>query len=144
MGHTVLIVDDEENILSSLRRLLRADGYEVCTALSAKEALGILESRPVWLVISDNMMPEMNGVDFLRQVRERWPDTIRIMLTAYADLDSTMDAINKGEVFRFVTKPWDPDGLRLIVRQGIEQRRLLEENRRMQALIERQNAELKQ
>ncbi|MCL5265460.1 MAG: response regulator [Chloroflexi bacterium] len=140
---TILLVDDEESILSSLRRLFRPDNYHICTALSAEEGLAILDQNPVWLVISDNGMPRTNGVQFLKEVRDRWPDVVRVMLTGYADLNSAMEAINRGEVYRFVTKPWDPEGLRLLVREGLEHYRLVQENTRMRALIEEQNAKLK-
>ncbi|MCL5962004.1 MAG: response regulator [Chloroflexi bacterium] len=142
-GETVLLVDDEENILSSLQRLLRSDGYRILTAQSADKGLEIMQSNPVWLVISDNAMPGTTGLEFLKQVRDDFPDTIRVMLTGYANFDAAMEAINRGEVYRFVTKPWDPDGLRLLVRQGLNHYWLVEENKRMQALIEEQNAMLK-
>ncbi len=141
-SHAVLIVDDDENVLSSLRRLLRMDGYPVHTASSANEGMEILRGNPIGLVISDNAMPEVGGAEFLRRVRECRPDVTRIMLTGHADLESATAAINRGEVYRFVTKPWDPEGLRLLVRQGLEQHRLVCENLRMQALIRQQNAAL--
>ncbi len=142
-SETLLLVDDEENVLSSLRRLFRPDGYQLITASNAEGGLAAMEQSPIALVVADNGMPGTNGIQFLQQVRERWPDTIRVMLTGYADLSAAMEAINRGEVYRFVTKPWDPDELRLLVRQGIEQYRLVQENRRMQALIAEQNALLK-
>ncbi len=143
VGNAILIVDDEDSVLSSLRRLFRADGYRIHTASSAAEGLDILRNNSVGLVISDNSMPEVTGIEFLNQVRENWPDTLRIMLTGYADLDAATEAINRGEVYRFVVKPWNPDELRLLVRQGIDQHRLVMENRRMQALIQEQNDTLK-
>jgi DNA-binding NtrC family response regulator len=143
MGQSILLVDDEENIRSSLRRLFRADNYRIATAASGEEGLAILADQAFSLVIADNGMPGMNGVEFLRQVRERWPDTIRVMLTGYADLEAAMAAINRGEVYRFVTKPWEPAELRALVQQGLEQYHLVHENRRMQALIQEQNAALK-
>ena len=143
VGNAILLVDDEDNVLSSLRRLFRTDGYRVYAASSAAEGLEILRNNSVGLVISDNSMPEVTGVEFLNQVRENWPDTVRIMLTGYADLDAATQAINQGEVYRFVAKPWNPEDLRLLVRQGIDQYRLIMENRRMQALIQEQNDMLK-
>ncbi|MCL5265459.1 MAG: response regulator [Chloroflexi bacterium] len=140
---TILQVDDEESILSSLQRLFRTDDYHTFTAVSAEEGLGILDQSHVWLVITDNIMPGMSGVQFLKEVRDRWPDVVRIMLTGCADLNSAMEAINRGDVYRFVTKPWDPDELRMLVHQGLEQHRLIQENRRMRALIEERNATLK-
>ncbi len=143
VGNAILVVDDEDSVLSSLQRLFRTDGYRIHTASSAAEGLEILSHNSVGLVISDNSMPEVTGIEFLNQVRENWPDTVRIMLTAYADLEAATQAINRGEVYRFVAKPWNPEELRLLVRQGIDQYRLVTENRRMQALIQEQNDTLK-
>jgi DNA-binding NtrC family response regulator len=141
---TILLVDDEENIISALQRLFRSDGYNIVTAGSAAEGSDMLEANDVCLVIADNRMPGISGIEFLKQVRERWPDTIRIMLTGHADIDAAMDAINRGEVYRFVTKPWDPQGLKMLVKEGLDHYRLVQENRRMHALIEEQNGLLKQ
>ncbi|MCL5962391.1 MAG: response regulator [Chloroflexi bacterium] len=140
---TILIVDDEENILHSLRRLFRSDGYRIITALTAEEGLQLLDVNAVWLVISDNAMPGMSGIEFLKKVCDKSPTTVRIMLTGCADLLSAVEAINKGEVYRFVTKPWDPEGLKNLVKQGLDQYRLVHDNQRMRALIEEQNDLLK-
>ncbi|MHB1133958.1 MAG: response regulator [Chloroflexota bacterium] len=137
---SILLVDDEENIRSSLRRLFRADNYRVLTAASGEEGLAVLDSQAISLVIADNGMPGMNGSEFLRRVRGRWPDTIRVMLTGYADLEAAMAAINRGEVYRFVTKPWEPAELRALVRDGLAQYRLVKENRRLHALVEQLDA----
>ena len=138
----ILFVDDEENVLSSLRRLFHGEGYGILTATRGDEGLRVLEANPVALIIADNGMPGMSGIEFLRAVREVRPDVIRVMLTGYADLSSAKDAINRGEVYRFLTKPWDPTELRVIVKQGVEQYRLVEENKQMQLLIEVQNRRL--
>ena len=95
---TLLLVDDEPGILSSLRRLLRPAGYKIHTAESGMAGLEILEHETIDLVISDMRMPEMDGAKFLEQVRNRWPAVTRILLTGYADMNSTIDAINRGEV----------------------------------------------
>lgn len=142
-NESILLVDDEENVLSSLRRLFRPDGYAVFAATSAEDGMALLQENTIWLVISDNAMPGTTGLRFLENVRERWPDIIRIMLTGNADLDAAIEAINSGEVYRFVTKPWDPEGLRYVVKQGLEQYWLIQENSRMKTLIEKQNDLLK-
>lgn len=140
---TILLVDDEANILSALRRLLRPAGYRILTAESAAEALDLLETDPVDLIISDMRMPGMDGATFLTRVRERWPQTLRILLTGYADMEATIAAINQGEIYRYVAKPWNDHDLKLLVGDAIEMRRLAQENTRLAALTATQNEELK-
>jgi len=140
---TLLIVDDEPGILSSLRRLLRPAGHKIHTAESGPIGLQVLEQEPVDLDISDMRMPEMNGAQFLEQVRLRWPGTTRILLTGYADVSSTIEAINRGEIYRYISKPWDDNDLTLIVHQALEHRRLQNENARLLVLTQAQNDELK-
>jgi response regulator RpfG family c-di-GMP phosphodiesterase len=139
----LLCVDDEPNILSALRRLLRPHGYQVTIAGSGAEALGIMEEQAFDLVISDMRMPEMDGAQFLEQVKRRWPDTVRLLLTGYADVTSTVDAINKGEIYRYISKPWDDNELLLIVRQALERKALEREKVRLELLTARQNEELR-
>lgn len=139
----LLCVDDEPNILSALRRLLRPHGYQVAIAGSGAEALTIMEAQPFDLVISDMRMPEMDGAQFLEQVKRRWPDTVRLLLTGYADVTSTVDAINKGEIYRYISKPWDDNELLLIVRQALERKALEREKVRLELLTARQNEELR-
>lgn len=131
--HTLLLVDDESHVLAALRRTLRRGNYEILMATSGPAGLEILEEREVALVLSDHRMPRMTGVEFLNQVKERQPDAMRIMLTGYADIQAVMDAINKGEVYRFITKPWDDQALRITIRQALEQYDLVMENRRLAA-----------
>lgn len=140
---TLLLVDDEPGILSALRRLFRPHGYQLLLAESGAAGLAELEKTPVDLVISDMRMPEMDGAAFLKQVRERWPNTARILLTGYADITSTVAAINEGEISRYISKPWDDDEIVGIVRDTLERQRLESENRRLAALIQAQNEELK-
>ena len=140
---SLLLVDDEPGILSSLRRLLRPAGYQIHTAESGKAGLEILEHEEIDLVISDMRMPEMDGAKFLEQVRLRWPATTRILLTGYADVTSTIEAINRGEIYRYVSKPWDDNDLILVVRDALEGARLRNENARLLALTQAQNDELK-
>jgi len=139
----VLCVDDEANILSALRRLFRPCGYVVTVAASGEEGLAILDQTPFDLVISDMRMPGMSGAQFLEEVSTRWPDTMRLLLTGYADIDSTIDAVNKGRIFHYVSKPWDDKALLLIVRHALERKQLERDKARLEALTAQQNEELK-
>ena len=139
---TLLLVDDEPSILSALRRLLRPTGHTVLTATSGAEGLALLAAQEVALVVSDMRMPGMDGAQFLEQVRAQKPDTVRLLLTGYADMASTVDAINRGEIYRYISKPWDDQELLLVIRQALEQRELRFENQRLLALTQTQNAEL--
>lgn len=143
-GATVLCVDDEPNILSSLRRTLRPLGCRVRLANGGREGLELMEQERVDLVISDMRMPEMDGAAFLAEVARRWPATTRILLTGYADLESTIDAINKGHIYRYLSKPWEDNDLRVTVQRALESKALVEERRRLIGLTKRQNEELKE
>ena len=114
----VLVVDDEPGILSALKRVLRRDGYEILAASSAKEGLRILGDHDVQVILSDQRMPEMSGTEFLSRVRDLYPETIRIILSGYTDLESIADAINRGSIYKFLTKPWEDDLLRENVREA--------------------------
>jgi response regulator RpfG family c-di-GMP phosphodiesterase len=139
---TVLCVDDEENILSSLRRLLRREHYRLLTASSGTKGLEILSQNDVDLVISDQRMPEMNGTDFLKQVKTLYPDITRIILTGYTDVDSITEAINEGHIYKFFLKPWNDSHLMLEIRQALEQHKLVEANASLHATVMKQNQEL--
>ncbi|MBI4743018.1 MAG: EAL domain-containing protein [Betaproteobacteria bacterium] len=117
-GQTLLLVDDEPGILSSLSRLLRREGFRILTALSPGEAFELLAKEQVQVIVSDQRMPEMSGTEFFARVRQLYPDTIRIVLTGYTDLDSVTGAINRGAIYKFLTKPWDDDQLREQVREA--------------------------
>jgi len=140
---TLLFVDDEPSILSSLKRLFRPHGYPIFTAESGAAGLEILRKEAIDLVISDMRMPEMDGAHFLEQVRLAWPETLRILLTGYADMESTIAAINRGQIYRYINKPWDDNEIVLIVREALERRRLEQENGRLNAMVEAQNTELR-
>jgi response regulator RpfG family c-di-GMP phosphodiesterase len=116
----ILVVDDEPEILFSLRGLLRRD-FEVHAAQSGAEALRILEQHPVHVILTDQRMPEMTGVELLSRARGVYPEAVRIVFTGYADIKSVVDAINKGRIYRYLTKPWDPDELINVLRQACEQ-----------------------
>lgn len=139
----ILCVDDEPNILSSLRRLFRGQGYQVLTAESGNAALQVLESETVDIVISDMRMPQMDGARFLECVRAHWPDTIRLLLTGYADIELIIEAINRGEIYRYINKPWDENDILLVVRHALERKGLEREKARLEALTRVQNEELK-
>src|SRR5262249_27652073 len=131
---TILGVDDEPDVVQSVQDLLRLD-YRVLGTTRAADGLRILEEQEVHIVMSDQRMPEMTGVEFLRQVRGDHPDAIRLLFTGYADIKAVIDAINQGNVYRYITKPWDPDELQTVLRQACEQFDLLvERNQLLQEL----------
>lgn len=109
---TLLLLDDEENMLRSLVRLFRRDGYKVLTANSVREAFDLLASNTVQVIVSDQRMPDMSGTEFLAKVRDLYPDTVRMVLSGYTDLATITEAINRGAIYRFLTKPWNDDELR--------------------------------
>lgn len=116
---TVLVVDDEKMIIKSLSRLLKMKGLDVVTAASAKGALALMEKREIALVLSDYNMPDMNGLDLMIEIRMKYPDTVRIMLTAFSEQHLMQTAINRGEIYRFFTKPWDEKELMSAVTSGL-------------------------
>jgi len=127
----ILVVDDEEAILETMTFTFE-DDYDVLTAGSARAGLEALDARgPVAVVISDQRMPEMTGVEFLSEVFQRHPSTVRIILTGFADMDAIIGAINDGHVYAYVTKPWEPDDLKQVVRRAIEHYELARENERL-------------
>ena len=115
---SLLLVDDEPGIRSALMRTLRRDGYHILSAASGPEALEILALNPVQVIISDQRMPKMSGTEFLNVVKQLYPDTMRIILSGYTDLDVVTDSVNRGAVFKFLTKPWDDKLLREQVRDA--------------------------
>ncbi len=139
---TLLLVDDEEHILSALKRVFRRAGYKLLTAASGTEALRMLAAHPVDVIVSDQRMPGMTGVEFLRQAKELYPDTVRMTLSGYTDLQSIIDAVNEGAVYKFLTKPWDDARLREHVEQAFRFRNLAEENHRLAHRIAAANTEL--
>ncbi|HOB46924.1 MAG TPA: response regulator, partial [Zoogloea sp.] len=140
---TLLCVDDEANILSSLRRLFRPHGYKVLVAGSGAEGLELLAGEHVDLIISDMRMPGMDGAAFLAEARKRYPQTVRLLLTGYADMESTIAAINSGQIARYIAKPWNDQDVLLTVREALERQALQREKDRLEALARQQNEELK-
>jgi len=137
--HTILFVDDEKNILNSLKRLLRKEDYRILNALSGEEGLKILAENEVHLVITDLRMPEMNGIEFLTRLRVDYPDLIRIILTGYTDVDTLIESINKGHVYKFFLKPWNDDDLKLEIRKALERYDLIAANKRLCEKAMKQN-----
>ncbi len=142
--YRILFVDDEPGVLKSMLRIFRKENYELLTAASGRDALSILAEKPAQVVISDHRMPGMTGTELLREVKKRHPATIRIMLTGYADVDAVMGAVNDGAVYKFITKPWNDDDLRLTVGLALEQYDLIQENKSLKKKTTAQKKELKQ
>ncbi len=118
--HTVLIVDDEPEVLDSLRRILRDQDYRILSTTSPVEALSMIEGGGIDVLISDIDMPGMTGIELVARVRQSYPDVVRMLLTGGASLDSALRAINEGEVYRYLTKPWDKAVLRETIRQALD------------------------
>ncbi len=142
--HKILLVDDEVSILKALSRLLKPEGYELISTTSGKEALKLLTNDEITIIISDQRMPQMTGVEFLQQSIDISPKSIRVLLTGYADAQATADAINKGEVRYFLNKPWDDNVLISRVKESIELYESLKEKNRLQKVIAKQNIKLKE
>lgn len=139
---TLLVVDDEPNIVSALRRLLRRDNYTILTAYSGKEGLEVLAQNEVDVIMSDQRMPGMTGVEFLRAAKDLYPDTIRIVLSGYTELQSVTDAVNEGAIYKFLTKPWDDTQLRAHVEEAFRRKEMADENRRLSHDLRNANLEL--
>ena len=114
-SRTLLLVDDEAGVLSALKRLLRQDGYDILTALSGEQGLEFLASHPVDVIMSDQRMPGMSGVEFLRRAKIMRPETVRLVLSGYSDLQAVTDSVNEGAIYKFLSKPWDVDVLRATI-----------------------------
>lgn len=140
----LLFVDDEPNILKALKRLFRGSEYVVHLVDGGAEALQVLAQTPIDLVVSDMRMPQMDGAEFLTRVAQQWPDTVRILLTGYADLESTVAAVNKGKIYCYCSKPWEDNELKMLVNNALEQKRLREERQQLFAIINQRNQELKE
>ena len=141
-AHSVLFVDDEANILNALKRLLRSENWTVLCAGRASEAFELLDRHPCQVVVSDQRMPEMSGADFLAALREQQPDVVRLMMTGHSDMSVAVDAINRGEVFRLITKPWNDGELTATIRQAFDHYDLKQEIKRLNHLAREQNRKL--
>lgn len=139
-GYKILLVDDEPPIIKALTRVLQYEGYTIKGVTDPTEVAGILREEEYHLVICDHTMPELTGIEVLRSARLIQPGTIRVMLTGNADLEMAMAAINQGEIYRFLTKPWDNNDLMVTVRLGLREYEIQKQNRRL-AKVVRQQAE---
>ncbi|MCD6161936.1 MAG: response regulator [candidate division Zixibacteria bacterium] len=142
LKHTLLLVDDEPNVLKSLKRLLIDTDYKIFTADSGEKGLEVFDKKQIHVVISDYRMPEMNGVEFLSKVKEKSPETIRIILSGYADAVAIVDAINEGEIYKFITKPWNDHEFLTTIMRTFEQYDLQHENDRLYSELQIRNQEL--
>lgn len=132
---TLLLVDDDENILATLKRALRSEKCTILTANSAKAGLELLALYQIDVIISDQQMPEMTGIEFLHIVKQKCPETIRIVLSGYADLQSIIDGINEGIIYQFMMKPWNDTSLRCYIEDAFKQKELIDENRRLKSAM---------
>lgn len=140
---TLLCIDDERNILSALKRLFRPSGWRVLGADGAAQALELLEREAI-VVISDMRMPGMDGARLLERMAACWPQVVRLLLTGHADVSAIIAAVNRGQIWRYIHKPWDDQELLLAVRQAVERRSLERDKQRLEALIRAQNEELRE
>jgi len=140
--HTVLFVDDEVNILKAIQRLLRHEPMRVITATRPQEAIEMLQKVHAQVVVSDQRMPDMSGVEFLSTVRDQHSDVVRMMLTGYTEMNIAVEAINKGEIYRLITKPWNDDELRATLRQAFDHHDLKSEIKRLNQITREQNFKL--
>jgi len=140
--YKILFIDDEKNVLEAMRRIFRLENYIILTAESGQQALEILKKETVNIVITDYRMPNMNGADLLYKIKELYPNTIRIMLTGYADVNAIMGAVNEGAAYKFITKPWNNEDLRLTVSLALEQYDLIQENQLLKKQTEVQKKKL--
>jgi len=129
----LLLVDDEPNLTSALVRSLDRKQFEIFTADSAQQGLMILAGNDIDVVVSDERMPGMTGSQFLAEVRKKWPNTIRMILSGQADLEAAVRAINEGEVYRFLLKPCHPQELQMTILQGLQQKKLVAQSRKLLA-----------
>lgn len=140
---TILVVDDQPEVLRSIERLLKPE-WNVRTAAGGAEALEWLKTGDPAVILCDQRMPAMTGVEFLERSLEARPDAVRILITAYADLEATVDAVNRGKIYAYVAKPWEPDDLALLVRRAADRYRLAAENRRLAAELADANERLRE
>jgi DNA-binding NtrC family response regulator len=141
MAIGVLYVDDEINNLNSFKAAFRRD-FEIFTAISAKEGRKILDSQEIGVIITDQRMPGMTGIEFLESILSVYPDTIRILLTGFSDINAVMDAINRGQVYKYLVKPWQNDELKMYIENALEIYNLRKENKELAQKLQLAYAQL--
>jgi two-component system NtrC family sensor kinase len=138
----LLFVDDEQNVINALKRLFLDCDYTIFSATSGQEGLKVLEQENIQIVISDYRMPNMNGVEFLKEVCKHWSQTVRIVLSGYADTTSVVEAINEGQIYKFVPKPWNDDELKVTIANAVETYSLIKKNEELTNELREKNEEL--
>ena len=141
--HSILIVDDEKNVLSALQRGLRKEPYAIYTAQGGEQALAIIEARDIDLVVSDYHMPDVNGLEFLKRIKTKYPHVLTIMLTGQAELQVAVQAINEAGVYKFILKPWDDEDLKITIRRALESIDLTTQRDRLIEKVKNRDAILK-
>jgi len=143
MSYGVLYVDDEINNLNSFKAAFRRD-FDIYTAHSAREGRKILDTNEIGVIITDQRMPGMTGIEFLESIIPVYPDTIRILLTGFSDMNAVMDAINRGQVYKYLVKPWQNDELKLYIQNALEIYHLRRENKDLLKKLHQANLQLAQ
>ena len=138
--YKILVVDDEQFILSALARAMRKENFTSDFISEPEKALLKLREQPYDIVVSDHLMPNMTGLEFLKQVRKEHPETLRIILTGHADMEMIIEAINEGQIYRFITKPWNDEELRITLRIALQHHHSMEQNRNLEGFISKQLA----
>ncbi len=141
--YNLLVVDDEPEVTKSLRRQFRKK-YTVFTANTAKDALNIMEHNDIQVIISDQRMPEITGIDFFMMIKSKYPNALKLILTGYSDIEAVIGAINEGQVFRYITKPWHPKELEAIIQEAFEKYELITKNKRLMRSLQETNLSLEE
>ncbi|MBN2649109.1 MAG: hybrid sensor histidine kinase/response regulator [Prolixibacteraceae bacterium] len=138
---SLLIIDDEPEIVKALTRQFRRS-YNVFSTTNAQDAFEILEKEHIQVVVSDQRMPGMSGVEFFGRIKNKYPDALKLILTGYSDIEAVIGAINEGQIFRYVTKPWNPEELNVIVKEAFEKHELITNNRKLMQQLQDANETL--
>lgn len=141
--YKLLIIDDELEITKAIARQFRKK-YEVYTATSAKEGLSIMENKHIQVILSDQRMPDISGVDFFNMIKHKYPDALKLLLTGYADIEAVIGAINEGQIFRYITKPWIPEELDSVIKEAFEKYELITQNKRLLNHLQEYNLQLEE
>ncbi|MDY6903247.1 MAG: response regulator [Thermodesulfobacteriota bacterium] len=141
---TILFVDDDASILSAIKRLLRKEDLQLLTATSGADALHLMRKNDIQVVVSDQRMAEMSGIELLSRVKEEYPDVVRIILTGYTEVDTITEAVNTGQIYRFLLKPWNDENLKLEIEKAFEQYALLLRNKQLAEAVKKRNDELRE
>ncbi len=139
---TILFVDDEQNVLNAIKRVFIDENYAVLGASSGSEGLALFDKHQIQVVVSDYRMPGMNGIEFLSEVNKRWPETVKIVLSGFADISTIVTAVNEGQIYKFIPKPWNDDDLKLTISNALDKHFLQRKNKELTAELQKKNGEL--